>query len=309
MPVLDCPPPCTVVVERIREAETSPIVQALPGLPEVIETAVALTGWGLETESTEGEVERLRRGSVHVGPPVDGPVGYLAAGSPAGRRVVFVHGSPGQAREWADYLVDAPAGLGFVAVDRPGFGDSRAEEPVTALAAHAAALKPFLRAEPEPAILVGYSFGAPVVVRAAIDYPDRVGGLVLIGGALDPALEEAHPLQVVGMAEPIEAVLPADLAQSNQELLALRGELERMMPDLARITVPVTIIHGTADTLVPVENVAYMATNLTGSPMKRVVLVDEADHFLPWTGRDLIEAEIGRLVRGPGGPDDEPGRR
>lgn len=300
MPVLDCPPPCMVVVEQVREAEASAIVQALPGLPEVIETAVAITGWGLETEATEGEVERLRRGSVRVGPPVDGPVGYLAAGSLAGRRVVFVHGSPGQAREWADYLVDAPAGLGLVAVDRPGFGDSAAEEPVTALAAHAAALEPFLRAGPEGTILVGYSFGAPVAVRAAIDYPDRVGGLVLIGGALDPALEEAHPLQVVGAADPIEAVLPSDLAQSNQELLALRGELERLRPDLARIAVPVTIVHGTADTLVPVGNVAYMVANLTGSPMKRVVLVDEADHFLPWTGRDLIEAEIGRLARGSG---------
>ncbi|MEM9379661.1 MAG: hypothetical protein AAGB93_06885 [Planctomycetota bacterium] len=38
--------------------------------------------------------------------------------------VVYVHGTPGDAASWADYLDDPVGGARAVAVDRPGFGKS-----------------------------------------------------------------------------------------------------------------------------------------------------------------------------------------
>ena len=41
-----------------------------------------------------------------------------------GRPVIFIHGTPGNASGWADYLLSPPDGLRCVALDRPGFGGS-----------------------------------------------------------------------------------------------------------------------------------------------------------------------------------------
>ncbi|MEM6491635.1 MAG: alpha/beta fold hydrolase, partial [Pseudomonadota bacterium] len=61
-----------------------------------------------------------------------------------GRRVIFVHGTPGDKELWADYLLDPPFPAEFVAIDRPGFGGSDPKDAVTDLEAQAAALLPLL---------------------------------------------------------------------------------------------------------------------------------------------------------------------
>lgn len=64
---------------------------------------------------------RLPRASYQV-PTTDLRVSYLHAGAPDGRTVIFVHGTPGSAQAWTDYLITVPDGLRYVAVDRPGLG-------------------------------------------------------------------------------------------------------------------------------------------------------------------------------------------
>ncbi len=39
-------------------------------------------------------------------------------------------------------------------------------------------------------ILVGHSLGGPVIARTAMDYPDLVDGLILVGGSIDPEMEK-----------------------------------------------------------------------------------------------------------------------
>ncbi len=81
----------------------------------------AITGLGLPQPSSQYPLDR-RSGPA----PDDGarPLSYLASGDPAGRRLVFVHGTPGDAADWAAYLHAAPAGQHRLAIDRPGFGQS-----------------------------------------------------------------------------------------------------------------------------------------------------------------------------------------
>lgn len=48
---------------------------------------------------------------------------YLRSGDPNGQRVIFVHGTPGDAGgNWVEMLRSVPEGFEFIAVDRPGFG-------------------------------------------------------------------------------------------------------------------------------------------------------------------------------------------
>jgi pimeloyl-ACP methyl ester carboxylesterase len=223
-------------------------------------------------------------------------VGYLAAGDGGARRVIFVHGSPGEAEEWRHLLLDVPPGLEYVAVDRPGFGRS-GREAVVGLDRQAARLSELLvtRAGRAP-VLVGYSMGGPVAVRMAVDYPDRVAGLVLVGAALDPMLERVTRIQRVAAHPALGRLLPRCLRNANAELMALETELRALAPALGSIRVPVVVLHGDADPLVPFANVDYMRRMLSGSARLTVRRVRGGDHFLPWNRPDVLRDAIARLL-------------
>lgn len=214
-------------------------------------------------------------------------VAYIRGGTAGGRRVVFVHGTPGDAEAWADFVRATPPGYEFIAVDRPGFGQSRPDQAMPSLARQAQALAPLLLPGRQT-ILVGHSYGGPVIAEAAADYPGRVAGLVIVAGALDPAQEKVLPIQYAGEWWGIRSMIPRSLRNANRELLPLKGELARLAPRLSRIGVPVTIIHGTRDDYVPYANMAFMRTRLTHARPLRTITITGADHFLPWTHRALI---------------------
>src|SRR3546814_16092495 len=48
---------------------------------------------------------------------------------------------------------------------------------------------PLLLGNGAPAIVVGHSLGGPIAAKLAMDYPDRVRGLLLLAPSVAPALE------------------------------------------------------------------------------------------------------------------------
>lgn len=295
----DCEPPhCIAVIEAPAPSAAEAALQdLLRPLDEVIEQLTAITGLGLEAPDGAPAAGDLQRGRVY--PAGAGfPVSYLTAGDPAARPIVFVHGSPSSAAEWGGFMGDVPEGLRYIAVDRPGFGDSGPEGAVPELARQAAVLAPFLRGrDRRKAVLVGYSYGGPVVLRAAIDNPERVGGIMLIGGAADPGQEDVHPLQRLVAKEILAQLLPRHIDNSNVEIMALKSELENMAAELEALAIPVTIVHGLRDGLVPPQNVAYLQRRLRQALPLRITLVEDADHFLPWSHLDTLKAALAQLVR------------
>lgn len=217
------------------------------------------------------------------------------SGDSGGPRVIFVHGTPGSARDWRGFMAAPPAGMEAVAVDRPGFGGSGPRRAVTSLAEHARALEPLLveRGGVKP-ILVGWSYGGPVVVKAAIEYPERVGGIVIVAGALDPGLERVFWYQRVGEALPF--LLPRWLRNANDELIPLEAELRGLEAELPRLAVPVEIVHGTRDGLVVFANVPYMQRMFPEPP--GVTAVEGAGHGVVWSHPGAVLDAIERLRGG-----------
>ena len=85
---------------------------------------------------------------------------YLAAGDPQGQTVIFVHGTPGDAEGWADYLMNVPKGYHYVAIDRPGFGSSGPDSAVVSLAEQSNAIADLITSLGGKAVaLVGHSLG------------------------------------------------------------------------------------------------------------------------------------------------------
>lgn len=216
-------------------------------------------------------------------------VSYVSTGPADAQRVVFIHGSPGHASEWQPFLNACPADQHRIALDRPGYGRSLPPVPMPSVQWQADAIAPLVE---EGCIIVGYSFGGLVGLQLALDHPDKVAGLVLIGCPADPDLEHVHPLQRLAANRVISRFLSQTLNASNFELLALRPDMVGIVARLSQLRAKVTILHGLRDTLVPPSNAHFLAAHLNGAARPRLVLLPDGDHYLPWTHRDTISQTI-----------------
>lgn len=251
---------------------------------------VALTAIGCAPpgpRASESATESMRQ-TLSITAPAPTRVSYLRAGDPLGARIILVHGTPGSATAWTDYLLDPPQGTELIALDRPGFGDSGPDQAVTTLAAQAAAVLALLPSDGRPVVLLGHSLGGPIIARLAADHPGRIQAIVLLSASLDPAQEAIHPMQYVGAWPLIRSALPRTIRNANAELMALKPELDALAAALPKITAKVVIVHGTADDLVPVANVAFMQARLTGARCVRTTLLEGRNHFLPWNSADAV---------------------
>ncbi|MEM9347801.1 MAG: alpha/beta hydrolase [Planctomycetota bacterium] len=213
-------------------------------------------------------------------------------GDPDRGRVVFVHGAPADAGSWMRLLEQAALieAAQLIAVDRLGYGNSMDGDELT-LAGHAAAIEPLLaETNGSRPIIVGHSYGGPVALRIAIDYPEKVGGLVLVAGACDAYMKDSQWFR--RLVNTVQIVVPEDWERANRELLALTDENRAMEPMLDRVSCPVVIVHGTWDGVCPHDStVAYLQDRLVNAASVRVVSIERARHNLQLTHVDeVIEA-------------------
>jgi len=233
----------------------------------------------------------------------DYAISFLRAGDKDGQQVIFVHGTPGSAEGWLRYLRDVPPGREYIALDRPGFGQTRPVREAVSLDVQAAAVHKLMqRRGTKKPILVGHSLGGPIVVAVASTWPDAVGGLIPLAASVDPSQEKIKLIQYIGEIPPFVWMIPAALRHTNREVFALEDELDHLASRLDHVTAPTIIIHGTADDLVPYANVAYLQDRLTGATPLETVTLTGQNHFLPWNSQSVLDAAITRIIDGfPGG--------
>jgi pimeloyl-ACP methyl ester carboxylesterase len=250
----------------------------------------------VKTVASDEHIAGIERQSLKVPSSMTDIVSFLQTGPPDGRRVIFIHGTPGNAKGWADYLLDVPAGRRHIAVDRLGYGFSQPKHAVVSLKRQAQAIVPLLKTiNSRKAILVGHSSGASVALQTALDFPGTVGGLLLLAGAFDPDLEEASWLQPIGTLKPISRLLTRTINNANRELLGLKRELMAQADRLHKISIPVGVVHGDSDPLVPLANLNYLQRRLTNAWLDKKVL-KRADHFIPWHSKPSIDAALKHLI-------------
>lgn len=224
---------------------------------------------------------------------------YIRHGRDGDPRVIFVHGTPGSATTFNRFLQEGHVGLDLISIDRPGFGLTTPRQQQISLKVQAQVIEPLLVQDRNGhwPILVGHSLGGPIVAKAAALYPEKTGGIVIVAGSLDPALEKIHPLQYVGEAWPFSWLIGRTLRNSNRELLALKPELELLSSELRQVISPITIVHGTKDKLVPYENVPFMQAAFRHNDQVELVTLEGLDHFLPWNSQPVIWSAIERIAR------------
>ncbi|MEM9261179.1 MAG: alpha/beta hydrolase, partial [Bacteroidota bacterium] len=226
----------------------------------------------------------------------DNTLQYLKIGQDIAKpTVVFLHGSPGALSAFQPYYTDSLllAKCNLISLDRPGFGYSNFGVAEPSLEQQAAALAQVLSEGPKSkVILVGHSMGGPVIARAAMDYPEQIHGLVMVAPAVSPALEPSNTWRRIVNFLPLRLFTPPALRVCNQEILPLKTELEEMLPNWAELRMPVTVVQGMEDALVPMGNASFVKEQMPSDSLVNIRYVEGGDHFILWSEVPLVRTEI-----------------
>ena len=203
--------------------------------------------------------------------------------------VIFVHGTPGSWHNKTDFLYNAFLQEHFhmIAMDRLGHGNSAGKiEP--SLQVQAASFKALLDRDTtgNGAIMVGHSLGGPIIARAAMDYPEKINGLIFIASSGDPK-RSIKWYNTVGGFLPVSWFVPKELKRANREILPLKKQLRAMLPLWKNITAQTVVIQGGKDKLVNPKNADFLKNKLINAKVDMVV-DPEGDHFLHWRQPKLV---------------------
>lgn len=213
--------------------------------------------------------------------------------------VVLVHGAPGSSKTYFEYLKDTllTNHARVLVIDRLGYGYSGFNQSETSLEEQAASLaavvKPYRNKR--KLLLVGHSYGGPIVSRFAADYPELLDGLLLLAPALDPENEKMFWFTYLGMYPPTSWFTPRSLKVATDEKVTHVDELKKLLPLWGNIQTPIVYMHGDADKIVPYSNMEFIQRELTNAPLKLITFPGE-NHYIPFTQQDRIQEEIFLLL-------------
>jgi len=208
--------------------------------------------------------------------------------------VVFIHGAPGSLSDYSAFFKDEKLfrKANLISIDRLGYGNSEFGSSETSIEVQAEAIHSMLeKVCASKPILVAHSYGGPIAVKMAMDYPKEYQSLILLAPALDPSNEKKITLAKLPAIKSIRWLIPPALSVASDEKMTHVDELKKMRGFYRQINVPVCHIHGTEDSLVPFENLSFSMQHIDPSVLETITL-EQADHFLPWSHYDLIRNKI-----------------
>lgn len=214
--------------------------------------------------------------------------------------LICLHGSGDSAQAW-DTVIAALGTVapGTLALDLPGHG-ARAHEPPPqphTIAAYVnAVLADLDRRGQNEVILVGHSLGSAIALQLAVDEPQRVRGIVLVGAGARlrvlPAILElarndppAAQRQLLTLAyAPANEPLAEGYLAREQPIApaALYSDLAAcdgfdVMARLSEIHQPALVLVGEGDRLTPPKYATYLAEHLRASTL---TVIPNAGHML-----------------------------
>ena len=145
---------------------------------------------------------------------------YVEHGPSDGVPVIALHGVTDSWRSFEPVLPHLPETLRVFALTQRGHGGSEAPATGFALADFANDVVAFLDAQRlERAIIVGHSMGSANALRLAIDHPQRVAGLALLGAFAgfrgNPELESFRQNDINQLVDPIDFEFARDFQAST----------------------------------------------------------------------------------------------
>lgn len=227
--------------------------------------------------------------------------------------LVFIHGFPLSRGAWKEQIRPFQDTHRVITFDLPGFGESGQPDGAMTMSRYAGILKNLLdHLNTGPVILAGHSMGGYIALAFARKYPELLRALALVATKTGPdtpdgakgRLATAGKVGETGTGVVIEAMAPKMVADQAlvpevRKLMesaspagvmeALRGMAER--PDstdlLPTLKVPVWIVSGDTDALIPHAESERMAAVIPGSIL---TLIPGAGHLVAIEQHALFNA-------------------
>jgi pimeloyl-ACP methyl ester carboxylesterase len=222
--------------------------------------------------------------------------------------IVLVHGAFADSSGWNGVIAR---------LERDGFKVVAAANPLRGVAADAADVSALVKSQQSPVVLVGHSYGGPVITEAANSTPN-VKALVYVAGFLPAPGESAFTLSVkfpgstLGDAlSPVSlpgggkdlyiqpakfhAQFAADVPAAQARLMAAtqrpvtEAALSEPSGAAAWMRLPSYVIYGSDDRNIPAAVMSFMATR---AQARKTVVLDGASHALMVSQPDKVAALI-----------------
>ena len=235
----------------------------------------------------------------------------LDDGSPP---LVLIHGSGGSRLHWPPQLRRLPNCRVF-GLDLPGHGESPGDGEKT-IEDYARRVVEWLDEQGiQRAILAGHSMGGAIAMTAALNEPDRVAGLVLVGtggrlrvngeilqAAADPSRFEETVEVIITWAfsnqapEKIVALAKMRMLETRPEVI--HGDLTAcnqfdICDQLSEIRVPTLILCGEQDQLTPLKYARHLDDEI---PESTLVLFEGTGHMVILERPQEVAEAVGNFL-------------
>ena len=224
-------------------------------------------------------------------------------------KLVFIHGAGGGAYSWyrqKEYFGDRADPISL-----PGHPEGQGEKQI---APYVTWVKDYVQRQGYlDVVLVGHSMGGAITQRIALERPDWLKAIVLVGtGArlrVLPGIFEELKTNYEGyihnsLTRGAANLSPEDVERRRAWLrqmdpMVIHGDFEAcdtfdIMSEVGQITLPTLIIVGRDDVMTPVKYAEYLSQKIPGS---RLVIIEGAGHAVPMERPDEVNRAIDEFIQ------------
>lgn len=221
---------------------------------------------------------------------------YREAGS--GEPLIMLHGNGESGEYFINQIEHFQSRYRVIAPDTRGHGRSpRGEAPFT-IAQFANDLYDFMQGLGiARAAILGFSDGANIAMKFAMQHPEMVKALILNGGNLDPSgvkRTAQFPIEI-GYKIACRLAAKSPSAKKNAEMLGLMVNEPHIAPEeLKKLDLPVLVIAGTKD-MIRREHTELIARSL---PRAQLVFL-KGDHFIANREPEAFNRAVSAFLAAP----------